>query len=90
MAADVDGVDVMIAKQDGRLYALANRCSHRGGPLADGELEDGCVTCPWHGSAFRLADGGIERGPASVPQPAYEARVSDGQIEVRQTTDPTG
>lgn len=36
------------------------------------ETRNGCVTCPWHGSTFRLADGGIVRGPASSPQPSYE------------------
>ncbi len=65
------------------MYALANRCSHRGGPLANGELSDGCVTCPWHGSTFRLADGKVVRGPAASSQPVWEARVTDGKVEVR-------
>jgi nitrite reductase/ring-hydroxylating ferredoxin subunit/uncharacterized membrane protein len=82
-AADVDGVRVLIARHEGRLHALADRCSHRGGPLHEGRLEHGCVTCPWHGSAFRLEDGSVERGPAAYPQPAYDVRVEDGDVLVR-------
>jgi nitrite reductase/ring-hydroxylating ferredoxin subunit/uncharacterized membrane protein len=89
-SADADGVRVLLARRGGRIHALANRCNHRGGPLDEGELADGCVTCPWHGSRFRLADGSVERGPAATPQPAFDARVRDGRIEVRRRTEPTG
>jgi nitrite reductase/ring-hydroxylating ferredoxin subunit/uncharacterized membrane protein len=82
-------VPVLLVRDGERIHALANRCNHRGGPLHEGEVAGGVVTCPWHGSRFRLQDGSIERGPASSPQPAYEARVQDGAIEVRQVTDPT-
>jgi nitrite reductase/ring-hydroxylating ferredoxin subunit len=54
-----------------------------GGPLDEGAVSDGYVTCPWHGSIFRFTDGGIVRGPASTPQPLYDAQIRDGQIEVR-------
>ena len=87
--AEVGGVPVLIARQGGQLHALANRCNHRGGPLHEGELSDGCVTCPWHGSRFLLEDGAVDRGPASSPQPVYAARVHEGRVEVRQLTDPT-
>jgi nitrite reductase/ring-hydroxylating ferredoxin subunit/uncharacterized membrane protein len=79
----VGDASVLLVRDDGQIYALSNTCSHAGGPLNDGELIDGCVICPWHGSAFRLTDGHIMRGPASIPQPAYQARVRDGKIEVR-------
>ena len=74
---------VLLVRDGGQVYALANTCSHAGGPLDEGELADGCVICPWHASTFRLTDGHIVRGPASVPQPAYQTRVRDGKIEVR-------
>ena len=82
-AAEADRVTVLLARSGGRVYALSDRCCHRSGPLHEGELRDGCVTCPWHGSTFRLDDGSVVRGPASYPQPALDARVRDGQIEVR-------
>jgi nitrite reductase/ring-hydroxylating ferredoxin subunit/uncharacterized membrane protein len=80
--AEAGGVGVLVARVDGEIHAISNRCSHRGGPLDEGELEDGCVTCPLHGSIFRLADGGVVRGPAAYPQPSWRARVRDGAIEV--------
>jgi nitrite reductase/ring-hydroxylating ferredoxin subunit len=48
-----------------------------------GKVADGVVTCPWHGSCFRLRDGAVVRGPAQNPQPMLEARVRDGSVEVR-------
>lgn len=80
---DAAGIAVLVYRTAGRLCALASTCSHMGGPLEEGTLGDGCVTCPWHGSVFRFADGGIVRGPASTPQPRYEAQIRGGQIEVR-------
>jgi nitrite reductase/ring-hydroxylating ferredoxin subunit/uncharacterized membrane protein len=80
--AEVAGVAVMVARHEGQVYALSNRCVHRGGALDEGELEDGCVICPLHGSRFRLADGSVERGPAAYPQPAWQVRERDGVIEL--------
>ena len=76
-------VDVMIVRDADGLHALDDHCTHRGGPLHEGEVADGCVICPWHASRFRLADGSIEQGPAVTPQPVYETRVVDGRVEVR-------
>ena len=80
--AEVAGVGVLVARDAGDVYALSNRCVHRGGALDEGELEDGCVVCPLHGSRFRLADGSVERGPAAYPQPAWQVRERDGVIEL--------
>ena len=74
---------LVIVKRNGTIYAMADRCAHRGGPLHEGELEGDCISCPWHGSLFRLEDGSVERGPSAYPQPVYEARVADGRVEVR-------
>ena len=79
----VGSASVLLYRDGGGLYAIAQTCSHLGGPLGKGRIADGCVTCPWHGSTFRLRDGSIVRGPASSPQPTYEVRVTDGQVEVR-------
>lgn len=81
---DAAGVPVVLVRREGRLYALADRCAHLGGPLAEGKLEDGCIVCPWHGSAFALADGALVRGPSVFPQPALATRVRAGHIEVRR------
>jgi nitrite reductase/ring-hydroxylating ferredoxin subunit/uncharacterized membrane protein len=78
-----DDIDAVLIRQHGRVCALAQSCSHLGGPLSEGRLLEGCVECPWHGSRFALADGSAIVGPASLPQPCFEARVRSGQIEVR-------
>ena len=78
-----DDTEVLLVREGNRLHALWAHCTHELGPLAEGKFADGCVTCPWHGSTFRLADGKVVRGPAAASQPVYEARVTDGKIEVR-------
>jgi len=78
-----DGTEVLLFREGNRVHALWASCTHEGGPLAEGSFADGCVTCPWHGSTFRLADGHVVRGPAAASQPVYEARVIDGKVEVR-------
>jgi nitrite reductase/ring-hydroxylating ferredoxin subunit/uncharacterized membrane protein len=74
---------VVVREADDTVHALADRCAHMAGPLSEGEIEDGCVRCPWHGSLFRLSDGWNVRGPSTAPQPAFETRVTDGRVEVR-------
>ncbi len=74
---------VLLVREGERVRALGERCSHLGGPLSEGKLQDGGVVCPWHGSRFCLADGRVLDGPATIAQPLYETRVRDGQIEVR-------
>jgi len=74
---------IVLVRQGEQVYALGERCSHLGGPLAEGKVEGGGISCPWHGSAFTLADGEVQAGPATAPQPAYEVRVREGRIEVR-------
>jgi nitrite reductase/ring-hydroxylating ferredoxin subunit len=81
---EADGTAVMVARHDGSLYALSEHCSHRGGPLHEGEIEGVTVTCPWHHSVFDLRDGALIHGPAAYPQPAWDTRVRDGRIEVRR------
>ncbi|MGH3178795.1 MAG: Rieske 2Fe-2S domain-containing protein [Streptosporangiaceae bacterium] len=75
-------VPVVAVRTGGAVHVLADRCSHMSGPLSDSELADGCLTCPWHGSVFRIADGSVARGPATAPQPAFEVREAGGAIQV--------
>jgi nitrite reductase/ring-hydroxylating ferredoxin subunit len=74
---------VLLLRRGERIYAIAETCSHLGGPLAEGEIEDLSVICPWHGSRFALDSGQVLDGPATFPQPCFETRVQHGQIEVR-------
>ena len=78
------GVEIMLVRAGGQLYALLDRCAHQGGPLHEGRIEDGCVVCPWHSSRYRLTDGAAQSGPTAHPQSALEVRVRDGRVEVRR------
>ena len=62
--ANAGGVPVLLYRTAGTVYALASTCTHMGGPLEEGTISDGCVTCPWPGSTFRFADRSIVRSPA--------------------------
>jgi nitrite reductase/ring-hydroxylating ferredoxin subunit/uncharacterized membrane protein len=82
--ARADSLRVVLVRTQG-LYALADRCSHRGCSLHEGRLNaDNTVTCPCHGSTFRLEDGSIVKGPATSPQPAFDMRTSEGKLEIRR------
>ena len=78
------GTQVLVVRTSHGLVALADRCTHRGGPLHDGTITGDCVTCPWHGSCFDLSDGSVVTGPATRPQPMFETRELAGRIEVRR------
>ncbi len=81
--AEADGVPVFVVRRGGRIFVMAEKCSHLGGPLAEGEFDGETVTCPWHGSKFSIEDGSVKVGPAAYAQPCFEVRVRDGQIEAR-------
>ena len=74
---------VCLANVEGKYYAIRNTCTHLGGPLAQGKLDDRIVECPWHGSRFDLATGEVKRGPAQTPESVYEVKVEGTGILVR-------
>lgn len=77
--------DLVLVRLGSTVRALHAVCAHAGGPLQDGQVVDGCIECPWHGSRFRLEDGRLARGPAVYEQPAYEIRSAEaGGYEVRR------
>ena len=82
------GAQELFLYRDGeRVLALANHCTHQGAPLSRGRVSGTgatlAVTCPVHGSMFRLADGRVLRGPAMRPVASYEARIAEDRVEVR-------
>ncbi len=80
---------VMVVRAGPTVHALSDVCSHMGGPLHEGPVADGCVTCPWHGSSFRLADGGVAHGPATGPQPAYDVTAAGDRLALRRRPTPS-
>lgn len=75
---------VLLVRQGERVFAIHDRCSHRGCSLAArGEVSGTEIQCNCHGSRFSLTDGSLLRGPATRPQPAFETREREGKLEVR-------
>jgi nitrite reductase/ring-hydroxylating ferredoxin subunit/uncharacterized membrane protein len=77
-------VPVLVVRHDGQVFALGDRCTHRGGPLHEGGVVGDCIQCPWHSSRFSIVDGRVVQGPATRPQPRFQTRIVDGRVQVRQ------
>lgn len=67
--------NVAVFNVDGELCATQNECTHRQGPLNEGELDGSTVTCPLHGSQFDVSTGAVLRGPATEPLKTYRVLV---------------
>lgn len=84
---EVEGEAVLVTRSvGGEICAIANTCSHFGGPLDEGERDGDIVICPWHGSRFDVCSGKVRGGPAVFAQPRFEARARDGKIELRRAS----
>jgi len=77
---DVKGKEIALFNVDGD--ALDNTCTHRGGPLAEGEVAWHKVTCPWHGATFDVRTGAVVGPPAQQAVARYDVRVTGTDIEV--------
>jgi nitrite reductase/ring-hydroxylating ferredoxin subunit len=77
-------LSLAVVRQGSDVLVLADRCAHLGGPLHQGTLGEAggepCLTCPWHGSTYRLSDGAVVHGPATARQPAFDSRIAEGGI----------
>ena len=80
-----NGTSILLVRRGSQVYALAETCSHLGGPLSEGKLDGDVIQCPWHGSRFSIRDGHVVDGPAVHPQPCLEARIRAGKVEVRKS-----
>lgn len=72
---------VALFNVDGAFHAYEGACLHRGGPVGDGDIEDGIVTCPWHGWQYEVATG-RNTLDLSIGLRAYDVRVEDGAVLV--------
>ena len=88
MAAAVEGEEVVVAHVSGEYRALGATCTHEGGPLYEGEIDDGAVMCAWHGSLFDLQSGDAVGPPAEEGVAVYEVRVEAEEIQVRAPVAP--
>ena len=76
------GISIALFNTGGAFHALANTCTHKGGPLCEGTVEDGEVECPWHGARFKLASGEVTSPPAMENVQHYNVRLSGEDIEI--------
>ncbi len=79
---DAGGRPVAVFNVGGTIYAIGGRCTHRGGPLGEGELDEAVVTCPWHGAQFDVTTGQVVGSPAAESVPAYKVVVDGEDIMV--------
>jgi 3-phenylpropionate/trans-cinnamate dioxygenase ferredoxin subunit len=79
---EIDGVIVAVFNVDGEFFAIEDVCTHDGGGLAGGAVENCNVVCPRHGAKFCLRTGAALTPPAYEPIRTYATRVNDGIVEV--------
>jgi nitrite reductase/ring-hydroxylating ferredoxin subunit/uncharacterized membrane protein len=77
-----DGTRIALARTEDGYCAFQDRCTHRGGSLADGVLICGTVQCLWHGSQFDVKTGEVRAGPAKEPVRTYRVHETDGEVRL--------
>ena len=84
MLANIGGERVVVGKCSEGIIAFGDRCTHKGGSLADGTLIGCAVQCPWHGSQFNVNNGRVITGPAGRAIKTYETRIEAGEVFVEK------
>src|SRR6185437_7056878 len=86
----LDGAEsVAIFRHGGRLSGVSNVCAHQNGPLGEGRVIDGCITCPWHGYQYRLEDG-CAPPPLTEKLGTYRIKIADGAVLLDPRPNPPG
>ncbi len=83
------GDRIAVFRYDGNVSAIANACRHQNGPLGEGRIIDGCVTCPWHGFQYRPHDG-ASPPPFTEKVSTFRVRIREGRVWVDPTALPPG
>lgn len=79
---EVGGKQVLLVNLDGELAAVSAECTHAGGPLEEGFLENGEIECPWHFGRFDLKTGGVTAAPPILPLPRYKVWIRGDEVLV--------
>lgn len=85
----LSGERVAVFRYDGKISALSNVCQHQNGPLGEGQIIDGCVTCPWHGFQYS-PDAGASPAPFEEKVPTFRVRVDGDRVFVHPHPNPAG
>ncbi|MBO0932318.1 Rieske 2Fe-2S domain-containing protein [Fibrella aquatilis] len=85
----VNGESIALFRYEGKLAAVSNRCRHQNGPLGEGKLIDGCITCPWHGYQY-LPENGQSPPPFTETIETYAVRCVGTTVWVNPRPNPPG
>lgn len=77
----LSGERIAVFKYDGKVSAVSNVCQHQNGPLGEGRILDGCITCPWHGYQY-APENGAAPAPFKEKIPTFQVKVVDGAVLV--------
>ncbi len=83
------GERVAIFKYGGKLSAVSSVCQHQNGPLGEGRVIDGCITCPWHGYQYK-PETGASPAPFTEKVPTFEVKIVDGRVWLNPKPRPAG
>ena len=75
----VAGERVAVFRYDGKISAISNVCRHQNGPLGEGRIIDGCVTCPWHGYQYR-PETGASPPPFTDKVATFQTKIVNGKV----------
>jgi nitrite reductase/ring-hydroxylating ferredoxin subunit len=85
----VDKERIAVYRYNNKLYAIHNVCKHQGGPLGEGKILDGCITCPWHGYQY-LPHNGQSPPPFTEKVSTYDVKVMDHKVWLNPQPYPEG
>jgi len=83
------GERVAVFRYDGKVSAVSNVCRHQNGPLGEGRIVDGCITCPWHGYQYKPENGSAPP-PFKEKVATYAVRVRNGRVQIDPRANPPG
>ncbi|MBI4450568.1 non-heme iron oxygenase ferredoxin subunit [Candidatus Woesearchaeota archaeon] len=79
---EANGRKLAVFNIGGKLHCIDGTCTHRGGPLCEGELDGNLVTCPWHGAQFDVSTGKVEGPPAEKDVKSYKVTIKGDDVFV--------
>ena len=85
----VGGERVAVFRYDGKVSAISNVCQHQNGPLGEGRIIDGCVTCPWHGYQYK-PETGAAPPPFTEKVATFKVRIRNGHVQIDPRPNPPG
>lgn len=85
----IDKERIAVFRHENKLYAVHNVCKHQGGPLGEGKIIDGCITCPWHGYQY-LPHNGQSPPPFKEKVSTYDLKIVEGKVWLNPSPFPGG